>query len=102
MTIQVKLSCYRKNQPPNYADFLRQKLISKRLELKPGIHDHTKEYLERYLGFQNGALNHEEVIPPNQFYNAVLKLKGKQNLKLILKKGRFLNSRLTDYFDSPF
>lgn len=42
--------------------------MSRNFDLKEGEHDHTKEYLERYLSIEKKRLNAVELCPPKQFY----------------------------------
>jgi len=72
MYVQVKLICYRKLNPPPYPDFIRQKVMSRVFTIETGKSDHTKEYLERYLSFENGKLNYDQVTPPNQYYQTII------------------------------
>jgi len=38
--------------------------MSKNFDLKEGEHDHTKEYLERFLTMEKGGLEVGELCPP--------------------------------------
>jgi hypothetical protein len=64
MHLQVKLACFRRTRPPEFFEFIMNKVLTDEFEL--GTKDGCKEYLEKC--FRGG-----EVRLPTEYYRAVLK-----------------------------
>mmetsp|Transcript_24137 Transcript_24137/g.23893 ORF Transcript_24137/g.23893 Transcript_24137/m.23893 type:complete len:159 (+) Transcript_24137:383-859(+) len=72
MSLQIKLTCYRKLKPPRYSEFLRLKTFTKELKLLEG-RDHTKEYLEKCMQFDRNLITYDKIYPPNAYYKSLMK-----------------------------